>query len=94
MDTSTKPQTTWGENIFFSVDYMEPSAEEVHGFSVEDLYELSGGLYFEDHFERLHQEFRSADFLIGHNVNFDIAFLTHEFEGCGEDFTLKGYFAQ
>mgnify|MGYP003734308207 FL=1 len=51
VDASVKPQITRGENIFFSVDYMEPSAEEVHGFSVEDLYELSGGLYFEDYFE-------------------------------------------
>lgn len=92
VDASVKPQITRGENIFFSVDYMEPSAEEVHGFSVEDLYELSGGLYFEDYFEKLYEEFSSADFLIGHNVNFDIAFLTHEFEGCGEDFSPKKVF--
>lgn len=92
VDTSTKPQTTWGEKIFFSVEHMEPSAEQVHGFSLEDLYEMSGGLYFEDHFEKLFQEFTDADFLIGHNVNFDISFLSHEFEGCGEEFTPKRVF--
>lgn len=92
VDTSEKPQTVRGENIFFAVDYMEPSAEEIHGFSMEDLYELSGGMYFEDYFEKIYEEFRTADFLIGHNVNFDISFLMHEIEGCGEEFSPKRVF--
>ena len=92
VDTSVKPQSVRGENIFFAVDYMDPSAEEVHGFSMEDLYELSGGMYFEDYFEKIYEEFRTADFLIGHNVNFDIQFLAHELEGCGESFSPKRVF--
>jgi DNA polymerase III subunit epsilon len=92
VDTGIKPQSTTGTNLFFSVDYVEPEAENVHGFSVETLYDLSEGLYFEDRFESILEDFRSADFLIGHNVNFDINFLTHELEGCGEDFTPKSVF--
>ena len=48
IDTATKPQKTEGKNIFFTVDEMDPNAEAVHGFSLEKLYDLSGGMYFED----------------------------------------------
>jgi DNA polymerase III subunit epsilon len=92
VDTGVKPQSTTGTNLFFSVDYVEPEAEDVHGFSVERLYDLSEGLYFEDKFENILEDFQSADFLIGHNVNFDINFLTHELEGCGEAFSPKSVF--
>lgn len=92
VDTSVKPQITRGENIFFAVEEMDPSAEEVHGFSIEDLYEYSGGMYFEDYYEKIYEEFKTADFLIGHNVNFDIGFLIHELEGCGEEFVPKKVF--
>lgn len=92
VDTSTKPQTTVGNNIFFAVEYIEPSAEKIHGFSVEDLYELSNGLYFEDQFQDFVMDFVEADVVIGHNVNFDIKFLRHELEGCGEEFNPKHIF--
>ncbi|MDT8718739.1 3'-5' exonuclease [Clostridium sp. 19966] len=92
VDTSMKPNSTTGKNIFFAVDYVEPSAEEIHGFSAEDLYELSEGMYFEDHFENIYKDFSEADFVIGHNVNFDINFLTHEIEGCGEEFKPNNVF--
>lgn len=92
VDTSTKPQTTIGKNIFFTVEHVEPSAEQIHGFSVEALYELSNGLYFEDQFEDFIQDFLEADVVIGHNVNFDIKFLKHELEGCGEEFNPKNIF--
>ena len=48
VDASTKPQVTTGKNFFFTVDEMDPSAQEIHGFSLEKLYELSEGHYFED----------------------------------------------
>ena len=32
VDTTTKPQRTIGKNFFFTVDEMDPGAEEVHGF--------------------------------------------------------------
>lgn len=78
VDTDCKPQKTTGYNYFFTVEEMDPEAEKVHGFSLEKLYELSNGLYFEDQFENFLSDFQNADFVIGHNVPFDIKFLTHE----------------
>ena len=59
---------------------MEPSAEKVHGFSVENLYSLSNGHYFEDTYESFLDDFKSADMLIGHNISFDLKFLSYELE--------------
>lgn len=92
VDTSTKPQTTIGKNIFFTVDEMEAEAERIHGFSLEKLYELSEGMYFEDLYENFIKDFIDADFLIGHNVQFDIKFLKHEMLGLGEFFEPKHVF--
>ncbi|QPJ85611.1 3'-5' exonuclease [Sarcina sp. JB2] len=86
IDTSTKPQTTMGKNFFFAVDEMNEEAEKIHGFSLEKLYELSNGMYFEDSFEEFLNDFIEADFIIGHNVQFDIKFLKHELLGIGEEF--------
>lgn len=92
VDTSVKPTKTTGRNIFFTVEYIEPSAEKIHGFSVEALYELSNGEYFEDRLEEFLADFQTADILIGHNVNFDIKFLTYELEGCDQAFSPKHTF--
>lgn len=91
-DTSTKPQTTTGKNFFFTVDEMNEEAEKIHGFSLEKLYELSHGMYFEDCFEDFLNDFIEADFIIGHNVQFDIKFLKHELLGLGENFAPKNIF--
>lgn len=92
VDASVKPQVTTGKNFFFTVDEMEPSAEEIHGFSLEKLYELSNGQYFEDLVPDFYNDFVHADFLIGHNVNFDVRFLKHELTSLGEDFNPKNVF--
>lgn len=92
VNTSTKPQQTIGKNFFFTVDEMEEEAQRIHGFSLEKLYELSNGSYFEDTFNGFFNDFIEADFIIGHNVQFDIKFLTHELVGLGEDFTPKNVF--
>lgn len=92
IDASVKPQKTVGKNIFFATDEMDPGAEAVHGFSLEKLYELSGGKYFEDLVDTFIDDFRAADFVIGHNVNFDIRFLKHELEGMGLDYEPKNKF--
>jgi DNA polymerase III subunit epsilon len=92
VDTSDKPIKPIGKNIFFTVEYVEPSAEKIHGFSAEALYRLSSGQYFEDRFEEFLSDFQTADFLIGHNVSFDIKFLTYELEGCGEVLEPKNIF--
>lgn len=92
VDTSYKPTKTIGKNIFFTVDYIEPSAQDVHGFSIDALFELSDGKTFEDSYEDFIDDFITADILIGHNVNFDIKFLTHELNNCGHSLTPKHIF--
>lgn len=92
VDTSTKPNSIQGKNFFFTVESMSPSAEKIHGFSLEKLYELSNGEYFEDKLNEFLNDFLEADILIGHNVSFDIKFLCHELEGIGEDYTPKNKF--
>ena len=92
VDASVKPQITTGKNFFFTVDEMDPSAQEIHGFSLEKLYELSNGQYFEDLVPEFIQDFEEADFLIGHNVNFDVRFLKHELSILGENFIPKNTF--
>ena len=57
---------------------MDPGAEEVHGFFLEKLYELSEGMEFLDQLQDFMKDFFDADFVIGHNVQFDIKFLKHE----------------
>jgi len=92
VDASSKPQITTGKNFFFTVEEMEPSAQAIHGFSLEKLYSLSDGKYFEDLVSQFIDDFREADFLIGHNVNFDIRFLKHELFSLGELFEPKNSF--
>ncbi len=92
IDASSKPQKTIGKNFFITVDEMDPNAEAVHGFSLEKLYELSNGMYFEDLLEDFITDFAEADFIIGHNVNFDIRFFKHELEDMGIDYEPKNTF--
>ena len=92
VDTSVKPTKTIGKNFFFAVDYIEPSAEKVHGFTAETLYKLSNGMNFKDHLDDFLDDFQNADILIGHNVNFDIKFLSSEFKNCNEMLNIKHTF--
>ena len=92
VDASAKPQITTGKNFFFTVDEMEPSAEEIHGFSLEKLYELSNGQYSEDLVPEFIDDFKESDLLIGRNVNFDVRFLKHELLTLGEFFEPKNIF--
>lgn len=80
VDTSTKPQKTVGKNFFFTVDNMSEEAEAVHGFSLEKLYELSDGQEFLEFAHEFMPDFFDADFVIGHNVQFDVKFLKHELQ--------------
>lgn len=92
VDTSCRPAKTQGKNFFFTVDDMSAGAEAVHGFSLEKLYELSQGMYFEDLYMDFMEDFKKADILIGHNVQFDIKFLRHELESMDELFVPKNSF--
>jgi len=72
-----------GKNHFFSVDDMSEGALEVHGFSMEMLAELSGGLYFEDQAADILSDFNTADLIVGHHVAADEHYLRVEMARCG-----------
>ena len=82
-------ERVYGKNMFFAVPYVEPSAQAVHGFSVEKLAVLSKGLRFSDRLEEIAEDFCTADLIVGHNVKFDIGFLTAEFGYENETFRYK-----
>lgn len=71
------------KNMFFTVDEMSEGSFEVHGFSLEALEELSGGLRFEDRAEEILRDFSEAQMLVGHNVAADIRFMSCELERVG-----------
>lgn len=79
-------------NFFFEVDQMSPSAEKVHGLSIDKLKALSGGRRFQDHIEEIEQDFSRIDVIVGHNVSFDIKFLKEEFRRNGRSFSYQQEF--
>lgn len=84
--------TVVGKNYFFKVNYVEPSAEMVHHFSVELLNKLSNGQKFSDRIEEIENDFLSANLIVTHNVSFDFSFLRKEFEKLGKIFKYKNEF--
>lgn len=74
---------TVAKNFFFGVDYIDPSASAVHGFTVEKLAVLADGHTFSSDIDEIYDDFLSADFIVAHNVKFDIGFLIAEF--CYQD---------
>ena len=72
-----------GKNLFFEVDDMSEGALEVHGFTLEQLRELSGGLRFEDAARDVLEDFSAAKTWVGHNVSADEKYLRVEMERCG-----------
>ena len=75
----TDGETTIAKNFFFGVSYIEPSATNVHGFTVEKIQKLSGGKTFSCDIDEIYDDFLSADLIVAHNVKFDIGFLIAEF---------------
>lgn len=75
-----------GKNFFFAVDYIPVESTMIHGFTVEKIYALSGGKTFDDFADEIYNDFSSANLIVGHNVMFDIGFLTAEFERIGRTF--------
>ncbi|MCL2060582.1 MAG: 3'-5' exonuclease [Oscillospiraceae bacterium] len=72
-----------GTNLFFTVDYVEPGAENVHGFSVSMLAGLSGGRRFADHASKIADDFSSCPQWVAHNFSFDNSFLAAEYRRQG-----------
>lgn len=72
-------------NYFFTVDSMGEGAQKAHGFSLEKVRELSGGVRFSDKFEEVHQILSDAC-IVAHNEAFDEKFLSSELWRCGISF--------
>lgn len=72
-----------GKNMFFTVDEMSESSQEVHGMSMEMLEELSGGARFEDRVQEIFDDFSACEWMVGHNVAFDDRFLRTELTRAG-----------
>ena len=80
------------KNFFFSVEYVEPSAQSVHGFSVEKLELLSGGKGFEFFAKEISEDLEKADVVCAHNTSFDFMFLSKELSCTRYDFNVKEEF--
>lgn len=70
------------KNYFFKVNFIEPGAQRVHGFSVTKLIELSENRNFTEQHEIIYNDFNDVDVLVAHNFSFDIRFITKEFTSC------------
>lgn len=81
-----------GKNFFFKVDYIEPAAQRVHGYSVIDLQKLSGGKDFRYYHPEIAGDFSRADRVVAHNYAFDNRFMAAEFARCNSQFTCANYF--
>lgn len=68
----------YAKNFFFAVDYVEPSAQAIHGFDVKTLEHLSNGQTFKSVAEEVAEDLKGGIF-IAHNVKFDNKFITAEF---------------
>lgn len=75
-------------NYFFSVDEMTEGAENVHGFSIDALRELSCGQTFKDRLAEI-QDILSDACLVAHNEAFDESFISMEFWRCGITYSPK-----
>ncbi len=91
-DTEAKTDKVKGKNFFFSVNFMSESAYKVHGLDIDTLKTLSGNLSFKDLHKLFKKDLIESDFIIGHNVNFDISFLTKEFDRLDLEFKPKNLF--
>ena len=72
-----------GRNFFFKVDYIEPGAINVHGYTVEMIDRLSGGRRFGESAGTIYDDFKSCPLWIAHNFSFDNLFIYTEFKRAG-----------
>lgn len=89
---STSDEKVRAKNFFFSVDYVSETAYNIHGFNIENLKNLSGNLKFKDIYKLFEKDLKESDFILGHNINFDISFLKKEFERININFEPKNLF--
>lgn len=80
------------KNFFFTVDHVSETAYKIHGFDLETLKSLSGNMTFKDLYKLFKKDLMESDFILGHNINFDISFLRKEFEKLNINFEPKNLF--
>ncbi|WP_251859582.1 3'-5' exonuclease [Clostridium sp. Marseille-Q2269] len=78
INSNGEEKVKFAKNFFFDVDYIEESAEAIHGFSTEKLKILSNGKKFKDLASEISSDLKDGIF-IAHNVNFDKKFVAAEF---------------
>jgi DNA polymerase III epsilon subunit-like protein len=78
LNESGKETVSFAKNFFFTVNYIDPSAQAVHGFDTSTLKLLSNGQRFKDVADEVAEDLRGGIF-IAHNVKFDQKFVTAEF---------------
>lgn len=79
------------KNYFFAVETMSMQAQQVHGFSLDRLKQLSDGMRFENLFNEIYKDINESIF-IAHNVRFDRKFVEAEFNRLNKDMRAKNYF--
>jgi DNA polymerase-3 subunit epsilon len=72
-----------GKNFYFTVAYIEPRAHRIHKLTVQKLSGISNCLTFRDHSKEIHNDFSNTETVAGHNIDFDMKFLTAELSRCG-----------
>ena len=85
----TDAGTVVAKNYFFDADSMDEGAQKAHGFSLEDVHRLSGGLRFRDYYNELASLLSEAT-LVAHNEAFDERYLSSEFWRCGVSYQPAG----
>lgn len=81
-----------GENYFFEVKYVNPDVTKKLGRDVAYYKEKSNGLKFEQKANEIYSIFDGANTIIGHNVGFDINFLTTELWRAGYQLAINNTF--
>ena len=80
------------ENYFFEVDYVNPDVTKKFGRGINFYKEKSKGIKFKDKKDEIYNMVADADLIVGHNVDFDINFLTTEFWRLGVQLPIKDRF--
>ena len=72
-----------GKNFYFAAKAINRYARKVHGLSVYQLKQLSGGKGFVDHMDEIYRDFADCKLIIGHDVAGDVRYLRREFDRIG-----------
>ena len=72
-----------GKNFYFAAKAINRYARKVHGLSVYQLKQLSGGKGFVDHMDEIYRDFADCKLVIGHDVAGDVKYIKREFQRYG-----------